>query len=888
MIDPCIRAFAKLALSLRYRIRTEGLDRIAAGGTRGVLFLPNHPALIDPIILGTVLHKTFRARFLADRDQIDRFFIRWLARRINVVPMPDPAKVGSAARAEVADALAAVIDALAAGDNVVLYPSGHLAHGRRESLGGNSAVELILRRLPAVRVVLVRTRGLWGSLFGYAHGGPPTVTPVFAKGLPALLASGLLAAPKREVRIEFHEPADLPRSAGRAEVNRYLEDFYNADAPPATTVPYSLWDPPGIRVLAEPDFRGGGRELAAVPEATRRIVLDCLRERTGIREIRDGDHLARDLGLDSLALAELLEWLTGEFGYPPGDVEGLQTVGDVLLAACGESIAAHVASVRPPPARWFAAAGSDATAGPLGLPPGRTIPEIFLAQARAAPGQPVTADQRSGVRTRRDVVVAAMLLRGRIARLPGDRVGIMLPASVAADVVYLAALLAGKTPVMVNWTVGPRNLAHCMELAGAQRVLTGGALVERLRARGTDLSVVAERLVPLEHVAAGLTTPAKAWAFLRGRITWAALDRAAEAVRPGDAAAVLFTSGSEALPKAVPLTHDNILANVRDLIELNVLRHGDRLLGILPPFHSFGLTVTTVLPLCTGAAVVHHPDPTEAPVLARLIEAYRATILVGTPTFLGAIARSARPGQLASLRLAVTGAEKCPDRVYDLLEQVNPAMEILEGYGVTECSPIVTVNRPGASRRGTIGLPLASVACAIVAADGGGRVEPGRQGMLLVRGPSVFGGYLGGRGAEAFVELDGRRWYRTGDLVSEDADGVLTFRGRLKRFVKLGGEMISLPAIEGVLAAAWPTESEEAGPALAVEAADEAGHPEIVLFTTRPLDRETVNRRIRQAGLSPLHNVRRVVGVDEIPLLGTGKTDYRALKERLKAEGGDG
>lgn len=187
----------------------------------------------------------------------------------------------------------------------------------------------------------------------------------------------------------------------------------------------------------------------------------------------------------------------------------------------------------------------------------------------------------------------------------------------------------------------------------------------------------------------------------------------------------------------------------------------------------------------------------------------------------------------------------------------------------------------------TIGEPMASVEWAIVDVEAQSwRVEPGRQGMLLVRGPSVFAGYMHYEGDSPFVQFDGRPWYRTGDLVVEESGGVLRFSGRLTRFVKMGGEMISLPAIESVLAGAFEAaeadeKSDQEGPSLAVEAAGPEGQVEIVLFTTRPLGREAVNRAIREAGLSGLHNIRRVIEVDEIPVLGTGKTDYRQLKRRL-------
>jgi long-chain-fatty-acid--[acyl-carrier-protein] ligase len=315
----------------------------------------------------------------------------------------------------------------------------------------------------------------------------------------------------------------------------------------------------------------------------------------------------------------------------------------------------------------------------------------------------------------------------------------------------------------------------------------------------------------------------------------------------------------------------------------------DRLLGMLPPFHSGGLTTGLVLPLCVGLKVVHHPNPTEGRMLGKVIEGYRVTIMPSTPTFVGGIVRASTSEQLATLRLGVTGAEKCTERIYQALAQRCPRMVILEAYGVTECSPILSLSDEHDPRPGTIGKPLPSVEHVVLDLDTGGPAGPGQQGLLLVRGPSVFAGYLHYDGESPFMAFEGQQWYRTGDLVSEDADGVLTFRGRLKRFVKLGGEMISLPAVESVLERHFLAENQaEAGPVLAVQATADEEHPELVLFTTLATDRETVNRAIREAGLSGLHNIRRVIRVDDLPLLGTGKTDYRALARRLAAESSAG
>jgi long-chain-fatty-acid--[acyl-carrier-protein] ligase len=265
--------------------------------------------------------------------------------------------------------------------------------------------------------------------------------------------------------------------------------------------------------------------------------------------------------------------------------------------------------------------------------------------------------------------------------------------------------------------------------------------------------------------------------------------------------------------------------------------------------------------------------------LARLIEAWRATLLVGTPTFLQGIVRAA-DSPLPSLRIAVTGAEKAPQRLYDQLADTCPSAVILEGYGVTECSPIVAVNDENDPRPGTIGKPLPGFEHLIVDPETRQPVSPGNRGMLLVRGPSVFDGYLGDEAPDPFVEAEGKTWYSTGDLVTEDADGVLTFKGRWKRFVKIGGEMISLPAIESVLSDAFESGDEEA-PTLAVVGHGPEGGTQLVLFTTRELTRQQVNDAIRSAGLSGLHNIRRVEQIDELPQLGTGKVDYRSLQRRL-------
>lgn len=870
--DTLVPLGVRQILRLRYRVEVRGVEAVAARGTRGILFLPNHPGLIDPVILLAHLRRWFDARPLADEGQVDHFLIRWLARKVHALRVPDLVRHGPAVRNEVAAAVRECGKALRNGDNIVLYPAGHIYRSRYEDLRGNSAVEVLLRECPDVRVVLVRTRGLWGSSFGYAGGSAPDVGRVLRRATGALLLNGLFFSPRRRVTIELHEPEDFPRHAGRHEMNRFLEAWYNDDAPPNTYVPYYWWERGGPVQRPEPEPARMAGNAAETPPSVRQIVTAYLQQASDRRPLQDDDRLAQDLGMDSLARADLLLWLASEFGFAAADVDALRTVGDVMLAASGEAVFSAPAAMKTVPASWFRVPAG----GRLKPPVDATVTAAFLRQAARGPGRAVIADQVGGVRTYRDLITAILVLRPILERMPGERLGILLPASVTADIVYLAALFAGKVPVMVNWTVGPRNAVHSLDAAGVRRVVTAGAFAARLESVGTDLSSIRDRFVCLEDMRQSVTRGAKLRAWLASRLCWASLRRA----RVPDVAAVLFTSGSEALPKAVPLTHHNILTNIADMASVLWLREDECFLGMLPPFHSFGLTVTMVAPLTLGARTVYFPNPMDGPALAKIIEAYRVSLLVGTPTFLGGILRAATTGQLATLRLAVTGAERCPARIYDALAELCPQATVLEGYGITECSPVVAANRAESPRPFTIGKVLPSIEWVVVDPDTWRKSEEGAAGLLLVRGPSVFGGYLGDDAASPFVEYAGRQWYRTGDLVSRDANGVLTFRGRLKRFVKRGGEMISLPAVEAVLERACVTAADE-GPVLAVESTPDENRPELVLFTVRDLDRQEVNRQIREAGLSPLHNISRVIRVDSMPVLGTGKTDYRALRERL-------
>ncbi|MDR1856647.1 MAG: AMP-binding protein [Desulfovibrio sp.] len=524
-----------------------------------------------------------------------------------------------------------------------------------------------------------------------------------------------------------------------------------------------------------------------------------------------------------------------------------------------------------PPEGWF----DPPSASRLHAPDAPSIPHAFLTMERAAPGEVAVAD-RTKCRTRRDILVGALALARRFRKYPGDRLGFLMPSVPAVAVAWLAAQLAGKIPVFLNWTVGMANLRHCLHVARISHVLGVAELLRRMEGLPRNVT-----LVGIEDLSEEISGLERLYAALLAKLPPERL-----LARVPRTAAILFTSGSEALPKAVPLTHENLITNARDIIVALRLKADETVLAMLPPFHAFGLMVDIVLPLAAGLRGAYHPNPTDFRILVRLVRDFKLTLLAAPPTFLDSMLDRAKGTQdMASLRYSFIGAERCPEHLHALYAGTCPDSSLCEGYGVTECSPVIAVNRPGHAVQGTVGLPMDSLETAVVEEEDEvplGRVGTGKTGMLLVRGPSVFEGYLADR-EDPFVEFEGKRWYRTGDLASRDADGRLTIRGRIKRFVKIGGETVSLPQVEGVLLSAF-AEGEDAhgeGPLLAVDAMSTPRGPQLVCFTTMDVEPSTLNAELRNAGLSPLHTIRRVVRLESIPLLGSGKTDYRSLKRML-------
>lgn len=891
----------RFGLSFRYKLTVKGLENLnetTLKNSGGVLFLPNHPTiLVDPVAAALSIHMKFTIRPMIVEYMYYYPGVNTLMRLMRALPIPDfDVSSNTLKRKKSEKVMEEVIKGLKVGDNFLMYPAGRIKATAYETIGGASGVYRILQEAPEANVVLMRIKGLWGSKFSRAQtGAKPQMFPTLWWGIKQVLKNFIFFTPKRSITIELEvAPPDFPRKGSRLELNQWLEKWYNK--PDGLTeqigeypgdslilVPYSFWNRkmPQVRMAEETTVKRQV-DLTKVPLKIQEKVIAKIAMMTDNvpSSIRPEMSLSCDLGLDSLDTAELAVFLHDQFDIMAVPVKELTTVGRVMAIAgkqivCKEPIADEVTDL----SKWYQAVPHEKRM----MPPGDTLTEVFVNTCKKLGKQPACGDLRSGIMTYSDMLIRSIILAELIRKMPGDTIGIMLPASAVASVCVFAVLLAGKTPVMVNWTVGPRHLESVVKFADPEVVLSSWSFIDRLE--GVDLTPIEDRLILLEDMRRDIGLSAKIRGFILSKRSTASILKTLnpKGAHHSDNAVILFTSGTESMPKGVPLTHDNILSNQRSALNDVDLFSDDVLYGILPPFHTFGFSVSCLLPFLAGIKVAFYPDPTDGRALAAGFEKWGITIMCGAPTFIKGLLKSATPNQLKTMRFCVSGAEKAPPELFEMLRSIGKQDAMVEGYGITECSPVLTMNRPERPKKG-VGQPLSNVELIVVNPETYELLPTNKEGLILARGPNVFSGYLNPGIEPPFVTVFGKEWYRTGDLGYLDEQNYLTISGRLKRFIKVGPEMISLSAIEEALLhiaphKGWPTSQE--GPTLAISAKEFEGEkPKIYLFTKFPVTAEEVNRALKETGFSNLIRISAVQQIEDIPVMGTGKVNYRVLEQR--------
>ncbi len=502
-----------------------------------------------------------------------------------------------------------------------------------------------------------------------------------------------------------------------------------------------------------------------------------------------------------------------------------------------------------------------------------TVPAAIIAAARQRPKQVVIEDINGTLRYRRLLVGADLMARQfrDLATADAGRVGVLLPNVNATPVVLLALWCAGKVPAILNYSTGTATMLACAQLAGLKQIITSRAFIERAKLQLEPLAAAGIQLIHLEDVREKISGAGKlaalACAFLH------CSPKTFHATSPDATAVVLFTSGSEGMPKGVELTHTNLLANVRQMLAVCDLQDTDRIFNALPIFHSFGLAVGTLLPLIRGMYVFIYPSPLHYRLVPAVFYDRDCTIMLGTNTFLNGYARKANAYDFRSLRYMFAGAEKLQEATATIWAQ-RFGVRIFEGYGATECSPGISVCTPLAPRHGSAGRLMPGMEYRLEPVEG---VAEG--GRFFVRGPNVMKGYLNADANATFKALGG--WYDTGDIVKVDAEGFVHILGRLKRFAKISGEMVSLTAIEDALAGAFPHYGLRCAIAVVSRPDEHKGEVLIAAANESRLQLDEIRATLRAKGFSNLCVPREVKFVREIPKLGTGKVNHRELEKMI-------
>ena len=457
-------------------------------------------------------------------------------------------------------------------------------------------------------------------------------------------------------------------------------------------------------------------------------------------------------------------------------------------------------------------------------------------------------------------------------------VGVLLPASVGGALANIAILFAGKAPVNLNFTAGRDTMASALEQCGIKTIVTSRVFLSKANLETIDGMVFLEEIrktfSPLQKIAAALTAFVTPPSWLTRRYL--------RSQKPRDLATVIFSSGSTGAPKGVMLSHFNVVSNIEGIRQVIPFTAADRIMGVLPLFHSFGFTGTLWLPLLAEFGVVYHPNPTDAKTIGETVQKYHATLLISTPTFYAGYQRRCSKEEFASLRYLIAGAEKLREPIAKGYEE-KFGLTILEGYGCTELAPVVSVNVPDVldgkekqvgHKPGTVGHPIPGVAVKIVDPDTERPMAPGEEGLLLVKGPNLMLGYLG---QQQLTDQSMRHgWYMTGDIAAVDEDGFIKITDRISRFSKIGGEMVPHGKIEEIINAAL-------GSAAAVVTAlpdEQRGEKLIAFYAQNGMSKEELWEKLNQSDLPKLWIPKRenLHANDSLPLLGSGKVDLKTIK----------
>lgn len=466
-------------------------------------------------------------------------------------------------------------------------------------------------------------------------------------------------------------------------------------------------------------------------------------------------------------------------------------------------------------------------------------------------------------------LIGALILCSKFRKYDKGFIGIMIPTSAGCALSSVAMLMSGRVPVMINYSTGAENNArYAQKKCKFRTIIASKALLDKIGCP------VMDGMVMIEDLMASVTTGDKLKAILKSLLPVSILLSLFHSGNENDTAAMLFTSGSEKDPKAVPLSHKNVISNIEGFSDYLGVSSEDKLISNLVFFHVFGLTVNLWVPFYHGMTNVTYANPLDFQTVSRIAREEKPTIMVGTPSFFWGYLQKSDPGDFKSLRFMITGADKCPDALREGFRNKHGVV-LLEGYGTTETSPVISVNSLEFNRPGSTGKVLPNIQVRIENFETGQDCSVGEIGKILVKGPSVMKGYYDDPEQTAEVLKDG--WYNTGDMGYLDKDGYLWHAGRFKRFTKVGGEMVSLVKVENTLEKYLPPEVL----CCVVEIMDEKKGSLIIAAVSAEINKTEILRKM-MTELPVIALPRQFLTINELPVMGTGKVDFRSVTRMVQ------
>jgi len=466
-------------------------------------------------------------------------------------------------------------------------------------------------------------------------------------------------------------------------------------------------------------------------------------------------------------------------------------------------------------------------------------------------------------------LIASLILAKKFKKYEEGYIGIMIPTSAGSFLSILGVLMAGKVPVMINYSTGAaENSEYAQHKCGFKTIITSRALLEKINCRLVD------GMVCIEDIMKEISTGDKLSAALKSLLPSKMITKSFPTKESDDDVVILFTSGSEKEPKAVQLTHRNIGSNMMAAFDHLKLSSEDIMMATLPLFHVFGQSINFWLPMIKGMTAVTYANPLDYKKIPNIIREDKPTIMAATPIFFAGYLRESMPGDFASLRLMIAGADKVLDWLREGFQKKHGII-LLEGYGTTETSPVISVNTPETNRPGSIGKELPGAQVKITDIDTGEELSTDQEGKILVKGDLVMKGYFDDIEETSLRIKDG--WYDTGDMGVIDEDGFLWHRGRLKRFVKIGGEMISLVKVESVLEEILP----DGVGCCVVEIPDPLKGARLAAAVTEKVNDKEMIKKLA-AKLPSIAIPNQFIVFDELPKMGSGKIDFRTITEMVR------